>query len=81
MSVTLDIKLPNGDQAPVWASSWETLSVAMQIVDNEQGVQSAWAMMQKPHVTKINYKWEVKFDDQPNATVELPAGSTINIYR
>jgi hypothetical protein len=82
MPLILDITLPNGEDAPVYANHIMTLTAAIEIVDGELKKKGAWASMVKAHITKKEYKWELHFSDG-NAPewVTLPKGSRINMYR
>ena len=80
MSVTLDIKLPDGEQAPVHAYHTDTLVAAMMIIEKDTGDPNGWARLIRPHVTSRNYEWTIHFRNE-SIKVELPAGSSINIYR
>lgn len=79
MSLMLAIRLPDGEIAPVFAGAWETLCIAMQIVDGETGQKGSWARLAEPHTTLKSYSWDVAVGDETRR-VELPEGSTIGIY-
>lgn len=81
MPITLDIKLPDGTQAPVHAYHTDTLINAIEILSRETGIPGYWGSMVEPWTTKNEYKWDLFTRTKGQIRVTLPAGSTINIYR